>query len=156
MKTKAEQKALYGCTFAMHKGRIRSAIRKLWMMSKGRKDALIRSREEAIDSRRKFMETCERCKDLYFIGQKESFVLKSGKKSKKARPCLVVHHIEPVPDVFCREFMINMFCYQYDNPADGYMVLCHGCHTKVHEELRLIEKDSYLKELDAEEARWKE
>jgi hypothetical protein len=133
--TKQEERDLYGCTLAMYKGRIRSAVRKLWMYSKGRKDALIRSRYETISERYKWLETCANCRDAYRIGQKEFTTLKNGKQSKKKRPCLVVHHIEPVPDVFHEKFLINMFCEQHDNPADGYLVLCHDCHTKVHEEL---------------------
>ncbi len=133
---KEEQKKLYGCTLAKYKGRIRSSNRKLWMISKGRKDALIRSRTHASsDVKFKFYEHCERCDKAYRIGQKEYTILKSGKKSKKQRPCLIVHHIEPVPDVFDEKFLINLFCEQWDNPVDGYQVLCHECHELTHKEM---------------------
>jgi len=134
--TKTEEKKLYGCTLAKYKGRIRSAVRKLWMISKGRKDALIRSRTIAgSDHKFKYYEHCESCKQGYRIGQKEHTILKNGSKSKKARPCLVVHHIEPVPDVFNERFLINMFCEQFEDPSDGYLVVCHSCHEKEHEKL---------------------
>ena len=133
---KQAEKEKYGCTFAAYKGRIRSAVRKLWMISKGRKDALMRSRTNADkDQRFKYYEHCEVCKDSYRIKQKKRTIKKNGEPSKKEIPCLVVHHIQPVPDVFDVEFMTRMFCEQYDNPADGYLVVCHDCHDKEHEKL---------------------
>ena len=106
------------------------------MISKGRKDALIRSRTHASsDVKFKYYEHCERCDKAYRIGAKERVIKKNGEKSKKERPCLVVHHIEPIPSVFDPLFLVKMFCEQYDNPADGYLVLCNPCHEETHREL---------------------
>ena len=133
---KQAEKDKYGCTFAAYKGRIRSAVRKLWMISKGRKDALMRSRTDANNEQRfKYYEHCEVCDNPYRIGAKEYTIKKNGEKSKKERPCLVVHHIEPIPDVFDPLFLTKMFCEQYDNSADGYLVVCHDCHEEEHRKL---------------------
>ena len=133
---KQAEKEKYGCTKAMYEGRIRSAVRKIWMYSKGRKDALIRSRTHAsTDVSFKYHEHCERCNNALRIGAKEYTIKKNGERSKKKRPCLVVHHIEPVPSVFDPNFLINMYCEQYDNPADGYLVVCHDCHEEEHRKL---------------------
>ena len=134
---KEAEKIKYGCTLAKYKGRIRSAVRKLWMISKGRKGAMIRSRTHAgSEVKFKYYEHCERCNKAYRLKQKEEVLKKDGTPAKDKRTCLVVHHIEPVPDVFDEKFLINMFCEQYDNPADGYLVVCHDCHDKEHEKLK--------------------
>ena len=141
LKTKAEQKALYGCTFAAYKSRISNSVRKLWMISKGRKDALLRSRTHAgTEVRFKYYEHCERCDKAFRLKQKEEVLKKDGTPAKAKRTCLVVHHIDQVPDVFDPKFLVYLFCEQYDNPADGYMVLCHDCHEEVHRELKLNEE----------------
>jgi len=125
----------YGKTKAMYEGAIRSAVRKVWMISKGRKDALLRARVKNTEGgRKKFKEKCQICGNTYFIKEREAYIKKDGTKGKTTRPCLVVHHIKPVPSVFNPNFLTYMFGEYKEDPADAYMVLCNKCHTKIHEE----------------------
>jgi hypothetical protein len=130
--------SLYGRSKAMYEGTIRSAIRKLWMISKGRGDALKRSRiPNNTGSKHKWLETCEVCGKAATIGEKEFKPKADGTLGQVKRTVLVVHHIIGVPDVFHQDFLRNMFCEQYDKPSDGYEICCHKCHLKTHAELEL-------------------
>ena len=137
MISKKEQKALdlklYGRSKAKYHEGIRNAVRKIWLISKGRKDAFTRTRVPNTDgSAKKFKERCEHCGKQYAIGQKELKTKKDGELSKKKTSCLVAHHIETIPSVFDPMFLTYMFCEQYDIPSDGYLILCNDCHYEVH------------------------
>ncbi len=111
---------------------ISSELRRLWMKSEPRKAALIRSRVPCEDgSRKKFLETCERCGKTAYIGEKEHKIKKNGEPSKVMRPVLVVHHVKEVPNVWEADFMERLFCHE-----DDLMILCNFCHDEVHDELR--------------------
>jgi len=127
---------LYGKTLAMYKGAIRSAVRKVWLISKGRKDAFLRTRIPNKDGgRKKYKECCEHCNKSYYIGEKETVLKSDGKPSKKQRTCLVAHHNKPCPDVFDPMFLTRMFGETEDNPADAYSILCNKCHAAEHKRL---------------------
>jgi hypothetical protein len=124
---------LYGRSEAMYKGTIRSAVRKVWMISKGRNDAFIASRTANTGSgAHKWYETCNMCGIKHRIGAKEYKVKKDGSNSKKMMPCLIAHHIIPCDDVFHPTFMRDMFCDDYPEPRMGLSILCHPCHKLAH------------------------
>lgn len=107
---------------------ISSELRRLWMKSTPRKNALIRSRVPCTDgSRKKWVETCEECGLTAYIGQKEHKIKKNGEPSKVMRPILIVHHIDEVPNVWDADFMKRLFCHE-----DRLQVVCHKCHDKYH------------------------
>ena len=123
----------YGHTKGNFTKIISNHMRQLWMICYGRKQALIESRVPCRDgSRKKWKEKCADCGDEYYVGEKYYKITKKGVPSKKATKCLVVHHIDGVPDPLHPDFMKYLYCEQYDNPHDGYAVLCQDCHDKVH------------------------
>jgi len=130
---------LYGCSRAKYKARIRAVIRQLWQWSKPRKEAFRRARKKYNGST---VEVCEMCGETYEPNEKEFMVRKDGNLSKKKVACLVCHHKEQIPDVFEPDFMVKMFCEQFENPSDGYMILCNDCHYKVHNEEKKEESDN--------------
>jgi hypothetical protein len=124
---------LYGKSRAKYHEGIRNAVRMIWLISKGRKDAFKRTRVKNTDGSAKiYKECCEHCGKQYAIKEKEFRVKKNGELSKKRTSCLVAHHIELIPSVFDPMFLTYMFCEQCDNPSDGYLILCNDCHYKVH------------------------
>ena len=113
------------------------------MISHGRKKALLLSRVPCTDgSRKKWKEQCFRCKDTYYIGEGYRAITLKGLPSKKVTKCLVVHHINEVPNVFDPKFMIDLYCEGSDDPQDGYQVLCQKCHIETHRELEEIKNAS--------------
>ena len=129
MSQKESDRDTYGCSKAKYKARIRSAMREVWQWSKPRREAFKRAKfkENGITYQK-----CELCGKRYRLNQKESFLKKDGTVAKRERSCLVCHHKEEIPDVFDPNFMTRMFCEQYKNPVDGYLILCNDCHTNIH------------------------
>lgn len=131
---KKKMKGIYGKTRGAYEAQIRGAVRKIWSQSRPRANALKRTRIKNTDitSRKKLLEVCERCGVTHYIGERVPKIKKDGTVSKVKEKCLVVHHIEHIPNVFHSEFLTKMFCEQFDNPADGYLILCQKCHKKIH------------------------
>ena len=101
---------------------VRNAIRKLWLQSPMRRDAVARAtvkepyikKDGSVGKKMRIVGyKCEKCGEL--LTKKE----------------INVHHIEDIPKPFemvFDDFIKKMFC-----PPEGLLVLCKPCHKEIHD-----------------------
>jgi hypothetical protein len=105
-------------------GSLTNAIRRLWMFSKSRKQALDRAKifesyklKSGKNSKRCVGYSCERC----------GVVVTTSKE-------IQVHHIKPVGNIFnipLAEVIKMMWC-----PSEDLLCVCKKCHKEIHKELK--------------------